>query len=210
MLRSQDVRNPMLGITKIGNPEDDSLHLSSPMKYNPVLHHRRSIRLQGHDYSSPGAYFITICTRNRICWFGEVVDREMQLNDWGRCVRSVWQTLPRHFGELTLDEFVVMPNHVHGILVLSRGEAFLNPISQSYSANVNASPLPPCGTKPGSIAAIVQNFKSVSTRRINRMAGMSGRSIWQRNYYEHIIRNENALQQIRQYIASNPASWKQG
>ncbi|WP_416676645.1 transposase [Egbenema bharatensis] len=184
------------------------------MQYNPDLHHRRSIRLKGYDYSSPGAYFITICTRDRICWFGEVVEGEMRLNQLGQRVRSVWQTLPHHFPGLTLDEFIVMPNHMRGILVLNdtsrRGEAFASqPISQSHRIDANASPLPPCGTQPGSIAAIVQNFKSVSTRKINQICQTPGTPIWQRNYYEHIIRNENALQNIRQYITSNPASWKQ-
>jgi putative transposase len=89
------------------------------MQYNPNIHHRRSIRLKGYDYSTSGAYFITICTRDRVCWFGEVVDGEMRLNELGQRVRSVWQTLPRHFLNLTLDEFVVMPNHIHRILVLN-------------------------------------------------------------------------------------------
>jgi putative transposase len=188
-------------------------YLSPSMPYNPNIHHRRSIRLKGYDYASPGAYFITICTRDRVCYFGNVVKGEMRLNQLGECVRSVWQNLPHHFSDLTLDEFVVMPNHMHGILVLNgtcRGEAFANQGSdQSHPVDANASPLlPPHGTKPGSIAAIVQNFKSVSTRKINQIRKTPGTPIWQRDYYEHIIRNENALHNIRRYIASNPASWK--
>ncbi len=199
-----------------------------PSQYNPDQHHRRSIRLQGYDYASAGSYFITICAHQRQCLFGEITDRQMMLNELGQCVRSVWMNLPQHFRSLELDKFIVMPNHIHGILSLcttdGRGEAFA---SRSGNHNVNphanASPLredraslrqnkthpPENGTQPQSIAAIIQNFKSVSTRKINRMNQSSGRTIWQRNYYEHIIRDDRALQTIRQYIQNNPFSWQE-
>lgn len=137
------------------------------MKYNPDNHHRRSIRLKGYDYSSPGAYFITICTHQRECLFGEIVDGEMRLNELGKITQSHWQRLPLHF-TVELDALIVMPNHLHGILLLGdklgRGEAFGQEFSPDSTILLpNASPLQPNGTKPGSIGAIIQNFKSIST-----------------------------------------------
>jgi REP element-mobilizing transposase RayT len=212
------------------------------VKYDPTKHHRRSIRLKGYDYTAAGAYFITICTYQRECLFGEIVNGVMQLNTFGLCVQACWQSLPDHFQKLQLDAFVVMPNHLHGILLLDgdlgKGEAFGQNIRQSnpnFSPNAsslqdgnlgkgeafgqnirqsnpnfspNASPLQPRGTQPRSVGAIIQNFKSVSTRKINRMHQRNGRTIWQRNYYEHIIRNESAFQTICQYIQNNPLSWE--
>lgn len=153
--------------------------------YNRDKHHRRSIRLREYDYARPGAYFVTICARERTCLLGDVTKGVMILNSYGQVVESCWQALPLHFSHVQGDAFVIMPNHVHGIIVLRRGEAFA----------ANASPLQ--GTKSGSLGAIVQNFKSVTTRRINQMRGMLGTPFWQRNYYEHIIRNEDEWNEIR-------------
>jgi putative transposase len=184
------------------------------MPYNPEIHHRHSIRLQGYDYSASGAYFITICTYQRQCLFGDVVNGMMELNSFGRLAQSCWQRSPHHFPQVDLDAFVIMPNHVHGILrlgcTIGRGEAFGRETSDDCKDCLpNASPLQPMpkGTKSGSIAAIVQNFKSVSTRRINQSQQNTGTTIWQRNYYEHIIRDETTFQAIRQYIQNNPQDW---
>lgn len=187
------------------------------MPYNSDLHHRRSIRLQKHDYCKPGVYFITICSSDRRCLFGEVRDSIMQPNLLGSCVQSCWQRLPHSFARLVLDSFVVMPNHIHGILVLQdsleeneEGEAFGDRSQQVQELLPNASPLQPTlprGTMPGSIGAIVQNFKSVSSRKICRIAPTSSRPIWQRNYHEHIIRNDNSLERVRHYIQNNPLTW---
>lgn len=183
------------------------------MKYDPTKHHRRSIRLKGYDYTAAGAYFITVCTYQRECLFGEIVNGVMQLNTFGLCVQACWQSLPDHFQKLQLDAFVVMPNHLHGILLLDgdlgKGEAFGQKIRQSNpNFHPNASPLQPRGTQRRSVGAIIQNFKSVSTRKINRMHQRNGRTIWQRNYYENIIRNESAFQTICQSIQNNPLSWE--
>ena len=139
------------------------------MPYNPHRNDRRSIRLKGYDYTSPGAYFLTLCTHQRQCLFGEIVDGVMHLNEWGKIVERDWLAIPNHNSHIELDEFVVMPNHFHG--------------------------------------AIVQTFKSQTTRKINRITQSKGRTLWQRNYYEHIVRNENALHRIRTYIQMNPRSW---
>ena len=193
------------------------------MPYNPTRHDRRSIRLKGYDYTSPGAYFLTLCTHQRQCLFGGIVDGVMHLNAWGQIVERDWLAIPNHNSHVELDEFVVMPNHFHGILIIGcRGEAFA---SRSWmfpeDFGANASPLRmdgmdgsepgrgdgrPNGTQPGSIGAIVQTFKSQTTRKINRINQSKGRTLWQRNYYGHIVRNENALHRIRTYIQMNPYS----
>lgn len=192
-----------------------AIHLkNSPVKYDPNKHHRRSTRLRNYDYATPGAYFITICTHKRECLFGEIVDGLMHLNPIGSSIHTCWLALPCYFQQLTLDNFVIMPNHLHGILWLGsdtgRGEAFGHNISDNSSnLSPNASPLQPCGTQSGSIGAMIQTFKSISTRRLNQLRGTTGKTVWQRNYYDRIIRDETSLQQIRQYIDNNPLSWQQ-
>jgi putative transposase len=177
-------------------------------RFDPDRHHRRSIRLQGYDYGSPGAYFVTICTHLREQLFEEPLLRSV--------ADAMWQRIPRHFPHVQLDAWVVMPNHIHGVLVLtSRGEASPETVSstkQTASARTGPAEQPIGGDAspllhPGSLGAIVGNFKSVTARRINHLRGTPGAPVWQRNYYEHIVRNEQVLQAIRQYIADNPARW---
>jgi REP element-mobilizing transposase RayT len=168
--------------------------------------HRRSIRLRGYDYTQAGAYFVTVCTWQRECVLGRIEDRTLIPSEWGRIVDECWRALPPHFPNVALDAFAIMPNHVHGIIVIRddpnndgrRGEAFLK--------SRNASPLQ--GTQPGSLGAILQNFKSVSTRKINQIRDTPGLPMWQRNYYEHIIRDERELKSIREYIVNNPIRWE--
>jgi len=185
------------------------------MKYDPLKHHRHSIRLQGYDYAQQGAYFVTIVTHNRECLF----DDKVLL----RVIETYWQMIPKHFPNVILDEWVVMPNHIHGGIVIAddacRGEAFLrDSSSDNLIANKkgdlslkhtsgNASPLPPRGALPNSLGAVIGNFKSMTTRRINVIRHTQGASVWQRNYYEHIIRDEKELDRIREYIINNPANW---
>lgn len=187
------------------------------MNYNPEKNHRRSIRLKGYDYREEGAYYFTICCHQRRCLLGEIKDGVMYLNLAGATVKAVWDSLPRHFPLIELDAFVVMPNHVHGIIVItdSRGEAFVPGFNNTSPESLftKASPFPGCndtspprGTQSGSIGAILQNFKSVATRRVNRITRNLG-TLWQRNYHEEIIRNEKAYENIRRYILENPLSW---
>ncbi|QEI41234.1 hypothetical protein BMF77_01818 [Dolichospermum sp. UHCC 0315A] len=190
------------------------------MPYNSNIHHRRSIRLKGYDYTQQGAYFVTICTHQRNCLFGEIVDGEIKLNTNGEIARGSWLSIPRYFKNVELDEFVIMPNHLHGIIIIDSsevvGEALANQ-DFSQQQNLSSQCFAPTvytgetvkinGTKPQSLAAITQNYKSVSTRQINRMNKAKGNVIWQRNYYEHIIRNEEALNNIREYIVNNPINW---
>ena len=167
------------------------------MKYNPDKHHRRSIRLKEYDYSQPGAYFITICTNNRECVFGDVVADKIRLNKSCWVVTEEWIRSIELRHEIKLDEFVVMPNHIHGIVI----------ITESNVGATGRSPLPK-GPKPKSIGAFVGGFKSTVTKRINEIRGTTGIHVWQRNYYEHIIRNEDELKVAKKYIAENPLKWE--
>jgi REP element-mobilizing transposase RayT len=202
------------------------------MKYDPEKHHRRSIRLKEYDYAQHGAYFITLCTHQRQCTFGQVVEGEMQLNAIGLWIQACWQKLPLHFPSLTLDTWVIMPNHLHGILCLDpnpnhprRGDAFGNMSMRSPQDSIsnaspstdlrspqdsisNASPSQPHGTTASSIGAVIQNFKSISTRKTNKLKNTPRQPLWQRNYYEHIIRNDDALKSIQHYICNNPLTWE--
>lgn len=191
------------------------------MPYDPLFHHRRSIRLPGYDYTRAGAYFVTLCTWNRECLFGEVAGGEMVLSRFGQIAAQKWQEIPRHFPNTALDEWVVMPNHLHGIVWILEDDA---PTSNRRDPGPPADhPAPvmrdaesldtagnddwPHGPPPGSLGAIVGNFKSVTTRRINRMRHIRGGRVWQRGYWERIVRDERALENIRRYIHNNPARW---
>ncbi|AFY93881.1 transposase [Chamaesiphon minutus] len=154
------------------------------MKYNPDFHHRQSIRLNGYDYLRSGAYFITICTDEREYLFGDIVNEEIELNTLGDIARSHWQQLSQHHPNIIMDESIVMPNHLHGIIVLESSTG---------------------STK--SISEIIRGFKTFSAKAINKERGLRGVSVWQRNYYDRIIRNELELDRVRQYIINNPRNW---
>jgi putative transposase len=165
----------------------------------PAPHRRRSTRLQGYDYSSAGAYFMTICTRNRECLFGEIVGATMHLNNAGTIVQQCWLDIPIHFPHTQLDEYIIMPNHIHGIIC----------IENAVGAK-NFSPLPirqprPRGTSK-TIGSIVRGFKIGVTKWIRQYT--SSNDVWQRNYWEHIIRDDAKLHSIREYINNNPAQWE--
>lgn len=175
------------------------------MKFDPAIQHRRSIRLERYDYSSAGAYFVTICTQNRECLFGEVVDGAMQLNDAGKVAEQCWQEIPSHFPHAELDEFVIMPNHVHGILVIC--DSVVRTGHQVNARAKNFSPLRK-GTAGTSrtIGSIVRGFKIGVTKWMRKTDLI--RDVWQRNYWEHIVRNEAELGHLREYICNNPAQWE--
>ncbi|MBF0219052.1 MAG: hypothetical protein HQL49_05925 [Gammaproteobacteria bacterium] len=180
----------------------------------PPRRHRRSIRLQGYDYSQAGAYFVTICTHNRECLFGEIVDGEMRLNEAGNIARQCWDDIPIHFPQVDLDEFVVMPNHIHGIVVITGnvGAKNFSPQPQpnfSPQPQPNFSPLPqptrPCGTSK-TIGSIVRGFKIGVTKWMRNNTPIY--DVWQRNYWEQIVRNTPELNRIREYIHNNPVQWE--
>ncbi|MBW4660011.1 MAG: hypothetical protein KME15_15155 [Drouetiella hepatica Uher 2000/2452] len=177
------------------------------MKYNPDKHHRRSIRLKEYDYLSPGAYFITICTHQRQCLFGEIVNGEMQLSEMGEIAESCWQAIPDHFARVQLDGFVVMPNHLHGIILIAdtcRGMALPCPYPKmQLEKRKFGQPI------AGSLSTTVGSFKSAATKQINTLRNATGIPVWQRNYYENIVPNEESLHRLRQYIHNNPLSWQE-
>jgi putative transposase len=190
------------------------------MAYNPNIHHRRSIRLKGHDYSQPGLYFITICCHNRQCLFGEIVGAEnflpdidysdkinsrqkMILNDAGKIANEYWLEIPKHFNNAILHEHVVMPNHIHGIIELSGvdnvvGVENFQPLQQRKNEFQKMI--------PRSIGSIVKGFKIGVTKWFRTNTNLE--TVWQRNYHEHIIHNEQSYQTISNYIIDNPANWK--
>jgi REP element-mobilizing transposase RayT len=165
---------------------------------------RRSIRLRGFDYSQPGAYFVTICTQGRACVLSEIFEGEVYLSRLGEIVDACWRDIPNHFAHVALDVHVVMPDHIHGILrILRRGTACRAPTPTP----------PPCGAPTeafghpvkGSLPTVIRAFKS-SVTRIARRDGFEGR-FWQRGYYEKVIRNDDELARVRQYIHDNPDVW---
>jgi REP element-mobilizing transposase RayT len=177
------------------------------MPYHPDIHHRRSIRLTGYDYTRAGAYFVTICAYQRQCLFGEVKDGVMVLNEYGMVVQQTWHDLPNHFQHVVLDQFVIMPNHVHGVIVFG-GDTSAHTSAHSLAVGAqHAAPLQNPHVISGSLGAAVRSFKSAVTKRINTHRNTPGHPVWQRNYYEHVIRDDRDLAGIRQYIVDNAARW---
>lgn len=150
---------------------------------------RRSIRLHGYDYSQAGAYFVTICAFQRECLFGLVNDATVELTEAGRVVGEEWHSLPARFPDGDFDAFVVMPNHVHGIIVC-----------RGIDGKGAASSAP-------TLSRIIRVFKSLSAIRVNQVLLRRGKPLWQRKYYEHIVRDEHSLYTIQEYIATNPLRW---
>ena len=186
------------------------------MKYNPEIHHRRSIRLKGYDYTQPGAYFVTICSYQRMHVFGEIVDGEMILNDTGKIARDEWFKTAelRPYVKLYDDEFVIMPNHGHGIIWIEDSVGALRRNAQSRAeqrVEQRSTPTRNAPTEtvvPGSLGAIVRAYKSAVTYEVNAVQNQRGAVLWQRNYYDHIIRNDRELNNIRWYILNNPLNWQ--
>ena len=160
------------------------------MPYDPDLHHRRSIRLPGYDYRAHGAYFITLVSVDRDCLFGSIVDGAVTLSPFGNVVDETWQWMSRQYPYLDLGEWVVMPNHFHAILWINE-----------LTATAGKLKIKPLGSLVGA-------FKTVTTKQINTLRGSSTHTIWQRNYYEHIIRDDHAFEIIRNYIMTNPEQWE--
>lgn len=166
------------------------------MTYNPEIHHRRSIRLKGYDYSRNGAYFVTICSYRKECIFEDEKIKQIIMDEW--------HSLPVQFQNLRLDEFIVMPNHIHGIMWIKIVGAGLA-LPGHYESNLDKG-----GPRPApTLGDIVCTFKSKTAVNANRYRNSFGAPLWQRNYYEHIIRNENELNRISAYIINNPLKWEE-
>ncbi len=167
------------------------------MKYNPEKHNRRSIRLKNYDYSQYGVYFVPICTHNRECILGEIMNGEMKLNKYGQIIEAEWL----RSSEIELDFYQVMSNHFHAIVIIV-----------DISADVRANGRSPLQNhkrmKSKLLSSLMAGFKSSTTYKINKMRKTSGAPFWQGNYYEHIIGDEKELNQIREYIFNNPLGWE--
>ena len=192
--------------------------ITKMINYNSKKYHRRTIRLNNYDYASKGAYFITICTCQKENIFGDVVGGKIVLNDIGMIVDRYWNKIQNYFLNVETDEYIIMPNHVHGIIFI------LNELKNTTRAQ---QPLPTRGChaptddarngthgrkfgdmEPGSISSIICTLKSLTTRTVNKQMRIKGGTIWQRNYFERIIRNKNELNKIRLYIVNNPVNWE--
>jgi len=175
------------------------------MPYNPDVHHRRSIRLKEYDYTQSGAYFVTIVTYQREPLFGEIVDGVLKLNEWGEIARREWFKTAelRPYVDLHEDEFVVMPNHAHGIIHTAGAERRSALITDTAGIAADEKP----HIDAGSLGAIVRAYKSAVTYAINAARQTRGMVVWHRNYHKHIIRDDADLKRIRDYIANNPLKW---
>ena len=184
------------------------------MTYDPKKHHRRSVRLKGYDYASPGWYYVTICTHDRNFLFGEIVQSQMRPSRTGEIAQECWNEIPQHCQRVTLDVSIVMPNHLHGIIVI-RGDTRCGrdtPWRVPTTARREAFGKP----VPGSLATLLRLFKQAVTvqarARIAPPDGVGARhgvplQVWQDDFYEHIIRSEKELNRIREYICNNPLRW---
>ena len=158
-----------------------------------MIRNRKLNRLKDYDYTRAGYYFVTVCVKDRIERFGDVKDGAMISNHWGGIVLDCWNDLPKHYSNLYLDEFVIMPNHVHGIMIIQNDEV--------------GNGLKPFPTKNHGLSEFVRAFKTFSSRRINEGLNGKGRFQWQKSFHDHIIRNEQDLTRIREYIVNNPLKW---
>jgi len=179
---------------------------------NPiVLPHRKQLRLRGYDYAFPGAYFVTICSAGKRPVFGSISGESIVLSPEGEIVRSEWIALPERFSRLVLDEFVIMPNHLHGVLAFvgPAGGADPSPTMRNTTTNPGGeSPVPTGGASPSpTLFEVIGAFKSISTIRVNRLLRRRGVPLWQRGYYERVVRTGEDLRKIQRYILENPLMW---
>jgi len=217
------------------------------MEKGRIGNYRKSIRLKEYDYSQEGAYFVTICAWKWECFFGDVINGEMELNKYGRIIEGEWLQTGNLRSNVEIDEYVVMPNHFHGILIINEnnhsdvgarrclaqnvhaeqhqgnGNNYSDVVARRclapYNANDNnhnrvtkrnraTQRVAPTTLQSNSLGSIVGQFKSIVTKQINKSRNTPGFPVWQRNYYDHIVRNENELNRIREYIIYNPMKWQ--
>ncbi|MBW4641900.1 MAG: transposase [Goleter apudmare HA4340-LM2] len=201
------------------------------MKYNPNIHHRQSIRLRGYDYSQPGAYFITICTQHHECCLGEIINGDMKFTVRGAIAFRLWLQIPDHFPNVELDEFIIMPNHIHGIIVITdkltdggqivgvghevaghqgvgHQGAGHQGVGHQGAGHQGAETAPLRRRKP-TLGQVVAYYKYQTTKIINQIDHTPKNRVWQRNYYDRIIRHPNTFHLIQKYIIANPIRWHQ-
>jgi len=204
------------------------------MNYNPEIHHRRSIRLKGYDYSKAGVYFITLCTKNRLCLFGEIAKGKMVLNEHGTIANSYLSEIPKQYPNVVLREHIIMPNHVHAIIIITHSpvetihessnisqqvqsvgmihESSLQTTNNTNNRTIRESsePLPLRDQRRKMLLSkIVGRYKMKTAKEINIIRHIEGVPLWQSRFHDHIIRNEKSYQTIADYIINNPKNWKE-
>ena len=185
------------------------------MTFNPNIHHRRSMRLKGYDYSQEGLYFITICVQNRNCWFGNIENGDMELNEIGIIANKYWMEIPNHYPQVKLHEHIIMPNHLHGIIEIvgiCHGKSLHDDAGNTVGTCHGMSLSQPKSherhfAKPisGSVSTIINQYKSSVKRWCNKNNYEYFQ--WQSRFNDHIIRNEQSLETISNYILNNPTKW---
>ena len=182
------------------------------------MRQRKSIRLKNYNYATAGYYFVTVCTQNRECLFGNIVNGKITINNIGKVANHWWNELPTKFENVSLDTYQIMPNHFHGILIINSA---IGRDNRDIIGRDNRDIIGRDNRAPTTLGQIVAFFKYQTTKYVNQLSVGAGSSrpetgssrrgtiqkIWQRNYYEHIVRNENELQKIRKYIIENPIKW---
>jgi REP-associated tyrosine transposase len=171
------------------------------------LYNRHTVRLREFDYAQNGVYFVTICTHEKECLFGDVQDAAIVLHEYGKIVQEELERSAEIREEMDIDTYIIMPNHVHVIVALFQADDSKSTVGASGGTPTGEGPLAPT-LKPRSLGAFVSGFKSATTVRINRRRNMPREPVWQRNYWEHVIRNENELHKLRDYIQNNPQRWE--
>jgi len=161
-----------------------------------IYRQRKANRLKNYDYSSSGVYFVTICSKNRIEYFGTIVNKKMILNKIGGIVKECWEGIPKHFKDIILDKFVIMPNHVHGILII-------NNVENRHACSLQHV----CSLRRQNqlLPNVINSFKSASSKLIHQLQLNSFQ--WQKSFYDHIMRNEKSLNKIKEYVGNNPLNW---
>lgn len=170
------------------------------MAFQPERHHRRSIRLPGHDYQAVGHYFVTICSFEKQCLFGTMIDDVVDLTPYGHLVEVCWWSIPDHFPSVKLHQFVIMPNHLHGIveITIKQPPDVHVPIAEQFGSPVSSS-----------LPTMIRSFKAAATKSINELLSTSGTTVWQRGYHERIVRTPQELENVRRYIENNPKTWSE-
>lgn len=199
---------------KPGHPQGVPLHGMGV--YDPDIHNRRSMRLKGYDYSQAGAYLVTVVTQERLTLFGDVLKGRMQLNPAGEMVQRIWKEMPDRFPHIVMDTFIAMPNHVHGIIILAgAGRAGTqnsykpSEFDMKTRATTRVAPTVDGRTRLGNVVGVFKSLTTLEyTRGVRDMNWLPfKRRLWQRNFYEHIVRTDASLQKYRKYIVDNPVQW---
>ena len=177
-----------------------------------VIKQRKTIRLKKYNYSDAGWYYVTICTQNMECLFGDIIDNQMNLNQFGKIVKQYWLEIQKHFNNIELDEYIIMPNHVHGIVVIRNAKPFVGNDHRVVPFNNQVGHDGPTLRNTQLLFRIIQWFKTITTNVYikgvkNKQYPRFNKRIWQKSFYDHVIRNEFDLNRIRQYIRDNPLNW---